>query len=450
MSKSNGTARVVKGANVELNSAVELGKIGVIKKTRLESGDDANIKEWGDTNEAPNKRETLLRSTVVPQALINTKRNLTVGLDLECYVERVEKRPTGNVVIQDAVIIPDDIKAFYEASGGKKYFREAANDLFINANVFTEFLPDVGTMAGTRKSGKYARVKLQKSRYMRAEQMNDDGIVERFFWRGDAWVKRSDEKKTFLAKPISAYRADLPLEEQDTEGFVYHTGDELFFDEYYYIPGWEGTSELMRLSLLFPDFHHANLKNGLGVQHHVEIFSELLDSVSNEPSFDEAEKQLSDDKRATKKSEVVQAVTDFATGVKNQGRLLITEYTIDDQSRKEISDVRITPIKNELKDESLIKLWEEIIKAIMSAFQVHPTLANVETAGRLSSGTEMRNAYLMWLIIHASTFRDIILEPFYIAQKLNGWDPNIKFRFKDAVLTTLSDNPTGKKTDTGA
>jgi hypothetical protein len=276
--------------------------------------------------------------------------------------------------------------------------------------------------------------------------MNEAGTIVNYFWRGDGWIKRADEKRIFIAHQLTAYDPMLG-DLQDPNGFLYHTGDSLFTDEYYFIPTWEGSHKWIQLAGIIADFHQANLKHGYTIRYHVEINSDLLDDGANDPNYDPTQTEDKAEKRETEKQAILQSVNDFLAGHDKAGRAVISEFRID-HNGKEINDLKITPMKVDLKDSALLELWVKANEAMMSGFQVHPVLANIETQGRLSSGTEMRNAYLMWLAIHGSTYRDILLEPYYLAKRLNGWNPKLKFGFRDAVLTTLATNPTGTKNGT--
>lgn len=445
----SGTAYLLTDAQaiVDFKSVVSgLGDIGQIKKEKTDVG-EALIKWWGGKNNAPSLREELLRSNAVEPALVNTKRNMTVGLDFFCFEERFQRNTQGkNERVIDEIEMPSEVLEFFEASEGSLYHLNAANELFTQANIFTEFIPDAGTAAGTTRQ-RFPMMKLQQSRYIRAEQMTTEGVIENYYWRGDGWVKRSDEKRAFVPRRISAYNPMLPIEQQDLQGFLYHTGDTLFTDEYYYIPSWEGAYKWIRLAQIIAEFHEANLKHGYTVRYHVEINSELLDQGADEPSMDPEAEANRAARREAAKAEILQKVNDLLAGHDKAGRAVITEFRVEISTGKEVHDVLIKPINVDLKDEALLRLWEKATQASMSAFQVHPTLANIETQGRLSSGTEMRNSYLMWLAIHASTYRDILLRPWYLAKRLNGWNPKLKFGFRDAVLTTLADNATGQKTE---
>jgi hypothetical protein len=440
LSTKDGNAHVLTEgkAIVIFNSATTLGTIGTIKKEKDASGNEIKIKAWGTDNDAPTSREKLLRGSAVAPALVTTKRNMVLGKQFYCYLE--QPNAEGDI-IEKRVPTPPEIDAFMKASGGNGFFRKAANSLFIHGNIFAEFKESLGTAAGvTMQSGnKYAAMKLQPARYIRAEKMDDDGIIQNYFWRGDAWQKRSDEQHDFLPKKIAAYNPDLEFQEGD---FLYATGDDLFSDEYYNIPSWEGCYKFMQIAEVIPDFHKNNME-GILIRYLVEISNEVYGEKPDEFAS-EADVLAWETAKTAKKQEILDKLEEFLSTSKG-GRAFVAHFDVDREMKQIYPYVKIAPINIDLKDKALLDLLEEAHRAIMSSFQVHSTLANINTQGQLSSGNEMRNAYLVWLAIHATTFRDIILEFLYVAAAQNGWNPLLKFGFKDMVLTTLSDNPTGQK-----
>jgi hypothetical protein len=219
----------------------------------------------------------------------------------------------------------------------------------------------------------------------------------------------------------------------------------LFDDEYYYIPSWEGAAKVLQLAQLFPDLHINKVNNRYGIMSHIEINSSYLDGNANTPNATPEEQQAAEASRESEKAALLQDLDKFLTGKDNHGRAMISEFRWDERLGKEVPDVKITPMKIDFNDEEMLKIWETANKALISAFQIPPALANVEYGSALSSGTEARTLYMIWLAVHATTYRDILLEPFYIAQDLNGWDATLRFGFRDFVLTTLSDEPTGGK-----
>jgi hypothetical protein len=413
----------------------------ITKVTSPTNNVEAEVKFWGKKNDLPTQREQLLSESPVAPTLIGTKQRIGSGLDLFAYVKKIDK----GVTTKEEVLMPTDIYDFLAASGDHQYFDEAFGELEKHANVFTHFPDTAGNATGIKPSGKLTSMRILKSKHTRAEQQDDNGMIPSYFWRGDGWVVKPDEKKTF---PIIKFPTYNPLSIDPQTGFVYHTGYRLFSDEYYFIPSWWGARLWIELAQIIATFHLKNLQNSYSIKYHIEILDSYFDDgVNNSIILGEPELKLREAKRKAAKKNLLKSLNDFLAGYENAGRAVVTERL--NRFGAIHSGVVITPLKVDLQDEALLKLAEEARKNLMSSMNVHPTLANIETQGKLASGTEIRNAYLMHLAIHAPMSRRIILEPLYIAKKINGWQKDIEFGFRDMLLTTLSDTPTGTKTSNG-
>ena len=79
---------------------------------------------------------------------------------------------------------------------------------------------------------------------------------------------------------------------------------------------------------------------------------------------------------------------------------------------------------------------------IFYALGVDPTIvgfAGGSKQGARSGGSDKREAYLIALQM-MMPMRDMILEPLEFIAEYNGWKarhPNLRFRFRDTILTTL-------------
>jgi hypothetical protein len=85
--------------------------------------------------------------------------------------------------------------------------------------------------------------------------------------------------------------------------------------------------------------------------------------------------------------------------------------------------------------------------AVGNSYSVLPkTLAAVDTQGKLSSGSEMRNAYLVYMALKTNAIRSLLLQPLLEIKKINGWVGEVEFGFEDIEITKLDSNPTGSQT----
>ena len=191
-------------------------------------------------------------------------------------------------------------------------------------------------------------------------------------------------------------------------------------------------------------FHKANLQNGYNIRWHCEIPADyFLDYEEYNLSATDEEKAVVKNKAQEAEQKFMDDVNQFLAGIAHAGRAVWTKYELDRALGKDYPGVKIKALDYDMKDESLLKLFEKSNTANISSQGIHPTLANIETQGKLSSGTEIRNAFLMWLIINTHRPRKMMLKPLELVKKVNGWPAEIHYAIRDYELTALSSNDAG-------
>lgn len=391
----------------------------------------SRIQSWGKKNDLPQVREAILSANNIVPQLLATKRDITVGGGLFAFkyvfkdgVRKIEEVPMPAVTAD-----------FLEYIDSTYYLMNACKNFFFHANVFTEFI--------TGKGGdNIASIKSLECRHIRAGVMAPSGKIPEYLWSGNWVQKKGSNKRSNDIRRIPAY--DNMFDKKIPFGkFIYHTGDDLLGDDYYFGPAWWGGRNWIEMANIIPHFHKANIRNGYVLRYHIEYPENFFDdSTLQRTNADE--KQAADDKKLAKKTEFLSQLNEWLAGVENAGRAIYTSYEINKAAGKEFPGIKITPLSVDLKDEALLKLFESSNQANISAQGVHPTLANIETQGKLSSGSEIRNAFLMYLAIKTPVPRRILLEPINLVKKINGWDPNIHLGFRDMEITRLDDDKSGK------
>lgn len=424
---NDSVAALIQGKAIVTHSAVS-DDIGKTKKVPINDNSTKIIQSWGVDNNTPSTREMLVADNNITPSLIATKRDITLGQELIAYKVKYEN---GEKVI-DEIEMPAYVTDFFENSDMDidDYFRNAANQLIFHANVFTEFI--------RTKGGKITSIKVHKCKRIRAEEMDEFGKVNNYYWRGNWAAKRGGQNK-YPISVIPNYNKD---EKKKQPKFLLHTGDDLLnIDGYYFTPTWWGAKAWIELANCIPDFHQSNLKHGYNIRYHIEIpkdyFSQFNPTQNTPVEIEESKKMETDAKRI-----LLGQLNDFLAGINNSGRAMVTEYEINRAMGKEFPGIKIKPLKVDLQDSALLELFEKSNQANVSAQGIHPTLANIETAGKLSSGSEIRNAFLLYVAIKTPLPRKILLKPLELVKKVNGWDKAIFFGFKDIVLQTLDENPT--------
>lgn len=384
---------------------------------------------WGKENNLPQDREFLVTDNNIVGELISTKRGIILGSKLVAFKNTYQEGKE----IKEQVNLPKEVSDWLEETNINMYFRRACKNLLFHSNVFTEIISD-------KARKKIARIHCKECRHTRKGKMDLTGSVNDFLWSG-SWGKTRNKEKV-KPKRIPAYDYERLLPKS-----ILHTGDDLLtLDDYYYHPAWWGGKQWILLANCIPEFHLANLKHGYNIRYHIQIPKDYFsDKSATAQTPNERDVILT--KEAEAKKVFLDGMNDFLAGIKNSGRAVFTTYDTNLQYvvGSKYPGIEIEPISADLQDEAMLKLFERSNQANISAQGIHPTLAAIETQGKLSSGTEIRNAFGMYVAIKTPTIRRILLEPLKIVQKINGWDPDLQFWFKDIELAKLDEEPTGKK-----
>ncbi len=399
--------------------------------------DGKKIRFWGKDNSLPNYREQLVGENNIVGTLIQTKRDITVGQGLFAYTKDFVS-DSGKVNIIE-VPIPPAAKKFFDFIDIDDYLLAAAKELFLHANVFNEFIR-------SEDNSEIANLLVKDCKYVRLGEQDDKGNLTMAYISG-AWATRKYAKNqpTEFDKTV----IDLPLynynEDQKQKHFILPTGDNFLNDGYYNSPTWWASKGWIELANAIVLFHQANINNGYTIRFHVKV---PRDYFKTHPANDTPEAQLKavDDERNAQEA-FVKDFNDLFSGPSNTGRALFTQYNLEQAVNGKWPGIEIEPINIDLKDKALLDLFEKSNTANISAQGIHPTLANIETQGRLSSGSEIRNAFIMYLAIKTPIPRRILLKAINLVKQINKWPEDVFFGFADTEITTLDQSPTGMKSD---
>jgi hypothetical protein len=398
--------------------------------TGADTKPEANIKAWGKGNKQPWEREQLIMDNNIVGELIKTKRDIILGGGLQAYREVY----TNGEKTMDLVETPKAAQDFFDAIDIDDYLLTAANNFVKHANIFTELVRE-------STSDLIASIKAHESRHIRAEQQDSaSGKIKNYFWCGNWGSSRKEIGRKWPVKRVPNYDG----EEAKQKIFMLHTGDSILTDEYYYIPTWWGGKSWIEVSNDIPIFHRSNLQHGYSIRFHVEIPKDYFYSSStSDQTADQRKQSLAN--AQTARQTFLDNLNKFLAGATNAGRTVVTEYEINKAAGKEFPGIKITPINYDIKDKALLDLFEKSNQANISGQGIHPTLAAIETAGKLSSGSEIRNAYLMYTALKTPAARRILLKPIEMIHRINKWGDGIKWTFRDIEVTKLDDNPQAKQ-----
>ncbi len=416
------------------NSTTDVGK----PRDFTLNGFTASIVDWGNKNDLPNYREQLVINNSISPSLIKRKRDLVLGQSWFAYRHNFE----GGKRTMDEVPMPADAEAFF--LNNQKLFEDVAGELMKHELAIVEYV--------RANDGTIAERTVMETKYMRANRADAAGRVNTWWW-SNAWysdmakqLKQNERKLRDI--PVLDRTRMMPQDPRRQKRFGVVLGDWLFNDGYYPIPAYWGTKHWIDLANIIPVFHLANLKNMSAPRFVVVIPHDyFMDYIAYEQAEQTNNEEAKAEVLATARQKKQAFLDDFnklVTGVGNNGRTLTIE-SIKDEVFGKIVDKRITiePLVIDLRDEALLKLYEASNVATISGMGIHPTLANIESQGRLSSGTEIRNAYLLWLIIAAPAYRNKLYQLVELEKKIHGWPSDIHYAIRDEELTTLAENPSG-------
>lgn len=387
-----------------------------------------NIAQWyGDSkNREPENILNILLDNNIAPAILDTKAKLIAGSKVNCYKEvLIEGKKTLELI--DAPEIQD----WFAANNFNEELFKAATDYVYFGNAWFEVL--------FNKGKKVDSIFHQDATTARAQAANENGIIENYLFCGD-WKNAKDTNVVRVNAHTEPPRnKDERLKWAQSSLFpkyAFHVKDYTPGFPYYGLPSWYGTREWLKLANKIPVWHNAGIDNGYVVRYLVEISeSYFVRFAGDDAKIREAKQKLQRDIEAC------------MSGASNVGKTIYTVMSPQEFAEKGI--IRITPISADLHDEAFSVLFNQSNTATTSGFSMHSTLSGIDTAGKLSSGSETREQFNIWHKLHATRPRERLLSVLETIKIVNGWDktyPGLQFGIENISLETLDKNPTGVQT----
>lgn len=398
-----------------------------VKEVRM-IGKKGSVAYWGKQNDLPQRREDLIQDNNIVGQLIRTNRDILIGGGIKYFKKEIQE---GEEVLKS--IIPNsEVLEFMDHIDSDDVNECAAGEYCKHGNIFFEVILD-------QKKSKISNIYPKRCVNIRAAKQNSKGQVKSYFLSGN-WKNSTSRTAKLKTVELPAFDPDNPLKYAKS---IFHTGDKLFFDGYYYSPAWWGGKNWIIAANKIPEFHFKNLDNGYLIRYHIQIpKNHFLDKMSYDAADEDKREQVLAEAESTEKAFITQ-MNNFLAGTKGAGRAVYTKYFSD--LEKAHPGIKIEAIKTDMKDEALLKLYEKSNDANISAQGIHPVLASIQTQGKLSSGSDIRNALLLHLATKTPVPRKALLRIFNIIKKVNKWDQDLVFGFKDNLITKLDEEKSGQK-----
>ncbi len=401
----------------EFNQPTDESDVQIITK------DSYKVASWGKNNNLPSEREALVMKNHIMPALLEGKRDLLIGQKAILYKERYE----GNKVIKEYQPMTDAVIDFLEENDFGKSIRLQAKDIILNAQNTHEYV---------KNSNGIASMKYIEARNIRAEETKNGAIKN--------WLIAENWKNP---KNINAVQNFDKNKDQDK--FIRRFCNEFLGGPYYYMPAWYGARMWILLTNIIPIFHFFNVKNGYTIRFHIEFprgYFLKLKPTQNFAMLTEKDqkKALSDARR--RKMKFLKEFNDTLKSEQNAGRAIHSTYTIDRMKGLALPGIKITPIDVNLKDEALLRLFDKGNDASIGAAGILPSLSGIAQSGKLSSGSDIKNALAFYLSTKTPEPRRVMYSPWVFALRKNNLiDRQTLMGSLDEIIVTTDKEKSGKE-----
>jgi hypothetical protein len=227
--------------------------------------------------------------------------------------------------------------------------------------------------------------------------------------------------------PVAQVRADRSYK------YIYPISDASPGTSYYQEAEWHSVinSGWLNVAKEIPVFKRALFENQITIKYIIEVATWWWNWKY--PGFDSF--------TTDKKRELIEAehkrFEDFMANSSNAGKSLMLTINSQPEFNREFSGWKINAIDNKLKDGIYIEDSQEASSHIMYALAVDPVLRGFTPGGQTqNSGSEKRVAWNNHIML-TKPHQDDILEVLEFVRDYNGWDPNLKFWFRNYYQATM-------------
>jgi len=389
-------------------TGLEMGLISNYHEVQSHERNRLQYIPWGEDNLFPyNLLRLTIKNNIAP-GIINTKIDFVSGKKIILYKEHIGE----NKKIEVEIVEDPEIEDWLEENEVDEQMTKIVTDDIWFGNFAVEFIRAKSgkkiagfkhhDMMTVRAANPYKRIPVYK--YLLNDWIND-------------YVSMATEIMKFKREKPFAYPNSL-----------YHVFRYFPGSFYYGLPDYIGSENWMRLANKIPIFHDKGMDNTYQIRWHIQIPQDYFEQFDGDAKKEE--KRLREE------------MNDFLAGAQNAGKAFVTRYAKDHNGNKKEGWI-IEPVKAEYFDEAFVKLYEQSNVAITSSHSIDPSISGVQTQGKLSSGSDKRISYDMFLKLKVPSFRKRILKPLYEVKRANNWNKKIKFGMLDYELTTLDEKHEG-------
>lgn len=206
---------------------------------------------------------------------------------------------------------------------------------------------------------------------------------------------------------------------------------------YYQVPAWDGArlSGWIEIASKIPSLIRQLYNKAFRIKYHIEI----PETYFAQKYTVEGWAKMTQEQQNKARVDLLEEMDKFLSGDEKAFTSFVSFFDIAHHDKKEYGHVKINAIEDKASVEKDLISSSAADIQILTAMQTHPTLFGAGTIGtgtQRSGGSDIREAHLVYTS-QLGLERNVLLEPLYLVRDYNKWDPEIEFKFRDVVLTTL-------------
>jgi hypothetical protein len=378
---------------------------------------------WGPGNNDPQRLVDDKRRIALVGAVIEKKSSLLISGGLRYGKVQIDEMTGVERMIprRDPVI-----EQWLKNSNIKLFLREAANDWYTYANVFTEF-----TMG--RGYDRVTGIGVVDASHTRLGTMNDKSEITKAYLAD--WRSGAAESEMIERPALDPYRnvADQLLKNRDARSIlpIRVLNDGNF---YYGSAPWHALQHngWFDVAKRVPILKKALLENLMHVRYHLEI-----DERYWSHKFKDWTKKTEAEQIELMKAETI-ILEDWLKGAGQGGAFMSTMKGMP-SGGDQLSLVKINEKKITIAEGAYIEDSQEADFIITRDMGLKPSLIGIspsKSGSSPGSGSEDRVSRTNH-VLDCKADQDMILEPLNHVRDVNGWDPEIEFWFSNYHAATL-------------
>lgn len=384
---------------------------------------DGKVASWGLNNDFPQKVLKECESdTIVPTTLRFMARAL-YGAGL-AVGKVTDYKDDGTEIFKPVKFKPWE--EFKKRSNINRYLIESCNDFYWFYNVFPE-------MILTKNRKEIYSVNCQEASYCRWGMQDGNGLVKTAYIHGN-WEEQPSLKECKQVAVIDPYDDPVNRLKEDVKfKYIYPVSYPSPGKTYYQLAHWNGlrTSGWLEYAKAIPEIKKNYSLNSVQIAMTVEVADWYWSW-----KYPDWEENVAEREKRVK--ETYKAFNDFIAGKENAGKTLFLPMKTQPETFEAYPGWKIAAVDKGSKENRFIEDSNEPSSHLLYALGVDPAIIGMTPGKSLGagSGSDKRVAFNVYVSL-CQADRDAILEPLYFIRDYNGWDPDLEFRFRYPMITTL-------------